>query len=91
MTLKKLLKILAYIEGAYASVQDVSMHGSHMYANSGGELTISFNTQPPQSLDELLRREGFIVWDGEYIYRPRVRTKAPTTAMIRNATLRIAP
>jgi hypothetical protein len=41
----------------------------------GGELVLSFNTQPPQSLDELLRRAGFIVCGyGEYIYRPRKRS-----------------
>lgn len=85
MTLKKLLKILAYIDSAYASVKDVSMHGSHLHTTGGGELAISFNTQPPQSLDELLRREGFIVWQGDYIYRPRVRTRPPTGAMIRAA------
>lgn len=71
MTLKKLLAILAYIDGAYASVDDVNMHGSYVTTSTGGELAISFNTQPPQSLDGYLKRKGFIVWDGLYIYRPR--------------------
>lgn len=73
MTLKKLLRLLTWIDGAYASVKDVSMHGSHLYATGGGELALSFNTQPPKSLDELLRRAGFIVWQGDYIYRPKPR------------------
>ena len=73
MTLKKLMKLLRIIEGAYASVAYVSMHGSQLWA-SDGELVLSFNTQPPRSLDELLRRAGFIVWQGEYIYRPRKRS-----------------
>ena len=74
MTLKKLMKLLRIIEGAYASVAYVSMHGSQLWANGGGELVLSFNTQPPKSLDELLRRAGFIVWQGDYIYRPRKRS-----------------
>lgn len=87
MTLKKLLKLLTYIDLAYGDVKDVSMHGSHLWSTGGGELAISFNTQPPESLDELLRKAGFIVWQGDYIYRPRKRTRPPTVAMLRNATL----
>lgn len=78
MTLKKLLQLLRIIEGAYANVGDVSMHGSHLWANGGGELVLSFNTQPPRSLDELLRARGFILWRGAYIYRPRIRKGKPT-------------
>ena len=84
MTLQKLLKLLSYIEG----VNDVRMHGSCLYANGGGELTLAFNTQLPQSLDKMLRNAGFIVEDGEYIYRPPIRNRPPTVAMIRSATIR---
>ena len=73
MTLKKLRDLLNWIEGAYASVGGVSMHGSHIWCSGGGELSISFNTQPPQSLDKLLKRKGFNVWQNDYIYRPRTR------------------
>jgi hypothetical protein len=88
MTLKKLLKLLSIINSAYASVKDVNMHGSQLWANGSGELVLSFNTQPPQSFDRYLRAAGFVVWQGDYIYRPKIRTRAPTLAMIRSATVR---
>lgn len=88
MTLKKLLRLLREIEDVYACVGYLHMRGSYIYAGGSGELTLSFNTQPPRALDSLLRREGFIVWGGEYIYRPRIRARPPTKAMIQSATLR---
>lgn len=75
MTLKKLLDLLRWIEFAYAEHDMIKMHGSHIWCSGGGELTISFNTQPFKELDDLLKRKGFILWQGEYIYRPRTRSK----------------
>jgi hypothetical protein len=71
MTLKKLLSILRYIEGAYASVGDVNMHGSLLGATAGSELCIYFSSQPPRSLHTYLKARGFIEWQGDYIYRQR--------------------
>lgn len=75
MTLKKLLQLLHFIEAHYAGCGDIRMHGSHLWANGGGELVLLFNTQPPRSLDAALRKKGFIVYEGEYIYRPRLRRR----------------
>lgn len=72
MTLEKLLILLGHI---YEEYSGISMHGSMLWANGGGELVLTFNTQPPRSLDRLLRRRGFIVVQGDYIYRPRGRAK----------------
>ncbi len=66
MTLKKLLALLEWIRNA----EGINLRGSFLQTTGGGELAISFNTQPPRSLHDVLMRRGFILWEGEYIYRP---------------------
>jgi hypothetical protein len=72
MTLKKLIAIMKWIEAAYTP-DEINLSGSLIWCSGGGELMITFNTQPPRDLDLFLRRRGFIVLQGEYIYRPRTR------------------
>ena len=74
MTLHKLLRLLHAINDE-SSKANIKLRGSHIYCSGGGELSISFNTQPTKQLDSLLRAAGFIVWQCEYIYRPIVRRK----------------
>jgi hypothetical protein len=73
MTLKKLLELLRFIEERAAG-EGIKLHGCRIWA-SGGELTLSFNTQPREALNGYLRRAGFISWEGDYIYRPRTKVK----------------
>lgn len=74
MTLKKLLNLLLEL-AALDHMNDLKFHGSHLHTTSGGELTISFNTQPSIAIHAFLRRQGFIHWEGDYIYRPRARSR----------------
>lgn len=78
MTLKKMLEILRNLE----LNTEINMHGSSIYANGGGELTLSFNTQPSRYIDNYLRRKGFIVLNCDYIYRPRERMRPPNWRIV---------
>lgn len=63
MTMRKMLEILNALH-AWDHLKGM------IEVTGGGEIAISFNSQPDRAIDQYLRRKGFIVWEGQYIYRP---------------------
>lgn len=68
ITAHKLLQVLEIIEC------DTPLRGVTVFANGGGELAISM-AQPPLPTHKWLLARGFITnTEGEYIYRPRIKS-----------------
>ncbi len=65
MTIGKLLQILTDLSHWGVSGKSMLSH------TSGGELCLQLVAQPDPSVHDYLERKGFVLVDGDYIYRPR--------------------
>jgi hypothetical protein len=70
MTLTKLIRVLNYL----VKDANIKMRGSHIGCTSGGELELVFSSQPERDTHKFLLNLGFILWNGSYIYRPRMKS-----------------
>ncbi len=66
MTLAKLLRVLEMLEALHGHLPS-----GNIDCTGGGELRISFRSQPNLKVHEYMLRQGFITNDSDYIYRPK--------------------
>jgi hypothetical protein len=68
MTLGKMYEILSWLTNS----GNFSKNNKWIITSTyGGELALCPSSQPDKYTDEYLRKRGFIVSNGDYIYRPR--------------------
>lgn len=69
MKLYKMAQILSGLTNKAGSLPNADIHTS-----TNGEIAITFSGQPEKLIDSHMKRNGFVLVDATYIYRPRIRS-----------------